>query len=92
MSDHTWAVRDETGTPFPRTLYAQFLWNELCGTPTAQGGQGTSRPDTRLPLLSETEALVVSSLLDELQGACGHDDLGVLARTLSVRITDRIGL
>jgi hypothetical protein len=88
---YTFAIRDQEGAPFPRSTYAQFLWAELRNAPTGRGALGSSTPDARLPVLSEAEALVVAFLLDELDGACGNDALGTLARTLSDRLTSRLG-
>ncbi len=45
-----------------------------------------------LPLLNEAEASVVAALLDELAGVYSNEALGRLARTMAVRIYDRLGL
>jgi hypothetical protein len=43
-----------------------------------------------LPLLTEAEALVVTHLLEDLIAARGADPIGEVARTLIIRIYDRL--
>ena len=48
------------------------------------------RDPTLLPLLTEAEALVVTHLLEDLIAARGADPIGDVARTLIIRIYDRL--
>lgn len=48
------------------------------------------RDAARLPLLTEVEALVVTHLLEDLIAARGVDPIGDVARTLIIRIYDRL--
>lgn len=45
-----------------------------------------------LALLNEPEAHVVAALLDELAGVYPDEQLGRLARTMAVRLYDRLGI
>lgn len=48
------------------------------------------RDAARLPLLTKAEAVVVTHLLEDLIAARGADPIGDVARTLIIRIYDRL--
>jgi hypothetical protein len=78
----TATVRDLDNRPLDRDDYASHL--------EARAGRGLH--DERMPLLSSEEGQAVAALLDELAGVYRNEDLGRLARTLAVRINDRLGI
>ena len=78
----TATVRDFDNRPLDRDDYASHL--------EARAGRGLR--DERLALLSSEEGQAVAALLDELAGVYRDEDLGRLARTLAVRINDRLGI
>ena len=78
----TATVRDLGDRPLDRDDYASHL--------ESRAGRGLR--DERVPLLSSEEGQAVAALLDELAGVYRNEDLGRLARTLAVRINDRLGI
>jgi antitoxin (DNA-binding transcriptional repressor) of toxin-antitoxin stability system len=80
----TAGVRDPQGDPVFRDDYAVFL---------AKGGvSALDGADAVGVTLTAGETEAVSSLLDELAAVYPGEPLGRLARTLAVKINDRVGL
>jgi hypothetical protein len=69
------------GEPVDRDQYAAHLREVL----EEDGGRG-------LPAVSEAEARVIAGLLDELAAVYPGEALGRLARDVSVRLWDRLGI
>ena len=78
----TATIRDPSGNPLNRDEYAARL--------RAQLGQ-PDRPMRHPPLLTAAQADVVARLLDELAGVYRGENLGTLARELSMLLDSQIG-
>ena len=78
----TATIRDTDNRPISRDDYASHL----------EARAELGRTEARLALLSEDEAQAVAALLDELAGVYRGEALGQLARSLAVRVYDRLGL
>ncbi len=78
----TATIRDRSGNPLNRDEYAARLRAQL-GRP----GRPTGHP----PMLTAAQAVVVARLLDELAGVYRGENLGTLARELSMLLDSQIG-
>ena len=74
-------IADVDGRPVDRDAYAQDLQQRL---DDERGG--------RRPILNDAETTVIAELLDELAAVYPGETLGTLARELSVRLWDRLGI
>jgi hypothetical protein len=75
-------MRDTGGNPLQRDEYAAWFDVEAARVPIGE----------RRPLLGDGEARAIGALLDELSAVYRGEPLGQLARALSVRIFDRLGI
>jgi hypothetical protein len=77
-------ITDTDRQPIDRDDYAAFLNSWLDSADPAKAGIGAD--------LDRREGFVVASLLDVLAAAYPGEELGRLARTMAVRINDRMGI
>lgn len=82
-TDPTPGITDTDHQPIPRDDYAAYLNTKL------DRAAGESLPG---PNLNHAEGTVVAELLDVLAASYPGEDLGKLARSMAVRLYDRMGI
>lgn len=78
-------IRDKDDQPLDRDAYAEHLESRL-------QNKDDDDSDVEGPRLNRNEGQVIAGLLDELAGEYRGEPLGTLARSMAVRLYDRMGI